>query len=102
MILTIWTVFLPLCALATDFEDFLRLLAQPNHSPDKSALFPILKSGIIGSNATFTGPFGVRKVVYADYFASGKSLQMIEDHIESIVLPQVLLLLNNNNNNNNH
>ena len=31
----------------------------------------LIRSSVIGSDATFTGPFGVRPVVYCDYVASG-------------------------------
>src|SRR5439155_20798361 len=33
------------------------------------------------------GPFGVRRVTYADYTASGRSLTFIEDYIRNAVLP---------------
>ncbi len=33
------------------------------------------------------GPFGVRRVTYADYTASGRSLSFIEDYIRDAVLP---------------
>jgi selenocysteine lyase/cysteine desulfurase len=34
-----------------------------------------------------TGPFGPRRVTYADYTASGRSLSFIEDYIQEVVLP---------------
>ncbi len=33
------------------------------------------------------GPFGTRRVTYADYTASGRSLSFIEDYIRDVVLP---------------
>ncbi len=33
------------------------------------------------------GPFGPRPVVYADYTASGRALQFLEDHLREVVLP---------------
>ena len=31
----------------------------------------LIRSSVIGSDASFSGPFGVRPVVYCDYVASG-------------------------------
>ena len=31
----------------------------------------LIRSSLIGSDATFSGPFGVRPIVYCDYVASG-------------------------------
>ena len=33
------------------------------------------------------GPFGTRRVTYADYTASGRSLSFIEDYLREAVLP---------------
>ncbi|XP_022086161.1 uncharacterized protein LOC110976840 [Acanthaster planci] len=46
-----------------------------------------INNSVIGRESTFYGPFGKRKVVYCDYTASGRSLDMIEDYIRSQVLP---------------
>jgi len=42
---------------------------------------------VIGENELVEGPFGLRRVIYADYTASGRSLSFIEDFIRSAVLP---------------
>ncbi|XP_033632439.1 probable cysteine desulfurase [Asterias rubens] len=42
---------------------------------------------VIGRDTIFYGPFGQRQVVYCDYTASGRSLEMIEDYIRKQVLP---------------
>lgn len=46
-----------------------------------------LRSQIIGNDAEFNGPFGRRKLVYADHTASGRSLHFIENFITNHVLP---------------
>ena len=54
---------------------------------DPRALADYIRSQIIGSNATFYGPFGNRTIRYFDYIASGKALRFIEDYITQKVLP---------------
>ena len=42
---------------------------------------------MIGEDEAVEGPFGLRRVTYADYTASGRSLAFIEDFIREAVLP---------------
>lgn len=57
--------------------------------PDEQtgALFRTIREAIIGGNEAMWTPFGLRRLVYADYTASGRSLRFIEDFIHDQVLP---------------
>src|SRR5512135_3820249 len=51
------------------------------------ALIEAIREAVIGDDVVVTGPFGMRRVTYADYTASGRSLSFIEDYIRTQVLP---------------
>ena len=51
------------------------------------ALVERVRRGIIGDGELMDGPFGPRRVTYADYTASGRSIDFIEDFIRDAVLP---------------
>ncbi len=59
----------------------------PPHLPT-SPLLERIRQGIIGDGELMDGPFGPRRVTYADYTASGRSLDFIEDFIRDAVLPR--------------
>ena len=46
-----------------------------------------IHDSIIGKDTAVETPFGLRRVTYADYTASGRSLSFIEDYIRTQVLP---------------
>jgi selenocysteine lyase/cysteine desulfurase len=46
-----------------------------------------IRESVIGDDTVLDGPFGPRRLVYADYAASGRSLAFVEDFIRGEVLP---------------
>jgi selenocysteine lyase/cysteine desulfurase len=56
-------------------------------SDPKETLLDAIREAVIGDDEVLQGPFGPRRVTYADYTASGRSLTFVEDYIRSEVLP---------------
>lgn len=61
--------------------------ALPGDITAASDLIDLVRSSVIGEDEAVAGPFGIRRLTYADYTASGRSLSFIEDFIREAVLP---------------
>src|SRR3954447_13627272 len=55
--------------------------------PKDSALLRRIRQSVIGDDRTIAGPYGHKRVTYADYTASGRALTFIEDLVRDQVLP---------------
>jgi selenocysteine lyase/cysteine desulfurase len=69
---------------------YLTLTDEPEIMTRESALeqyFSRFREQIIGQNQMFRSPFGQKKIIYADWTASGRAYQPIEDKLRQQIMP---------------
>jgi selenocysteine lyase/cysteine desulfurase len=61
---------------------------KPADRPVETPLLRRIRESVIGDDQVMVGPFGPRRVTYADYTASGRAVGFLEDFVRTQVLPR--------------
>src|SRR3954452_11687677 len=61
---------------------------KPADRPVETPLLRRIRESVIGDDQVMMGPFGPRRVTYADYTASGRAVGFLEDFVRGEVLPR--------------
>ncbi|CAF3345142.1 unnamed protein product [Rotaria socialis] len=64
-----------------------RSSSKNNNGTSRPKLVQYIDDNIIGKDYIFNGPWGLRRMIYCDYTASGRPLEFIEDYLRNYVLP---------------
>ena len=67
---------------------------------DSEAIVLTLRESVIGRGLVISTPFGRRVVTYADYTASGRLLELVENYLRQHVYPWCAMLLFSGSNKN--
>src|SRR5579863_6793288 len=68
-----------------------RMISSAYTPPQKNSSlesgFAPFRRNIIGQDQTFDTPFGRKRLIYADWTASGRAYRPIEQHLQETILP---------------